>query len=113
MRFHIFSHRVSCCIRRGLCEGRLLALLLHTLLRRHGVRALLGSLLLLQVCLILQSLLLIGSHVLLRVGVAAHGLLDIGWHWRRSVGFLGRVEGGLAVDAIGVCGLWSVEAGLC
>jgi hypothetical protein len=65
-------------------DWQLLALLLHTLLRRHTwVCALLCSLLLLHVSLVLEGLLLVGSHVgLLRV-VARHA-----WcHW---LGHLGR-----------------------
>jgi hypothetical protein len=60
-------------------EGRLLALLLHTLLRRHTrVCALLGSILLMEIGLVLESLLLVGSHVwLLGRLVARHALC----HW--------------------------------
>ena len=68
-------------------EGRLLALLLHTLLRRHtGICALLGGLLLLEVGLVLQSLLLVGSHTvgLLRC-VTRHALCHWLSHLRCSV----------------------------
>jgi hypothetical protein len=59
-------------------EGRLLALLLHTLLRRHTrVCALLGGLLLLEVGLVLESLLLVGSHIGLLRRVTRHALR----HW--------------------------------
>ena len=64
-------------------EGRLLALLLHTLLGWHtGICALLGSLLLLEVGLILEGLLLIGSHVWLLGRVARHALC----HWLSHLG---------------------------
>jgi hypothetical protein len=66
-------------------DWQLLALLLHTLLRRHTwVCALLCSLLLLlHVRLILEGLLLVGSHVRLLRVVARHA-----WcHW---LGHLGR-----------------------
>jgi hypothetical protein len=60
-------------------EGRLLALLLHTLLRRHTrVCALLGGILLMEIGLVLKSLLLVGSHVgLLGRLVTRHALC----HW--------------------------------
>lgn len=60
--------------------------LMHLLLWRHGVRALLCSLLLLEICLILQCLLLVGCHVRLLLGLVAwhalwwHAL----WHGRRG-----------------------------
>ena len=83
-------------------EGRLLALLLHTLLRRHtGICALLGGLLLLEVGLVLKSLLLVGSHVGLLRRVARHALCHWLSHLRRSIVLLfGRVDSGLAVNTI-------------
>ena len=83
-------------------EGRLLALLLHTLLRRHtGICALLGGLLLLEVGLVLQSLLLVGSHVGLLGRITRHALCHWLSHLRRSVVLLfGRVNSGLAVNTI-------------
>ena len=62
---------------------QLLALLLHTLLRRHTrVCALLCSLLLLHVRLVLEGLLLVGSHVRLLRVVARHA-----WcHWLCHLG---------------------------
>ena len=84
-------------------EGRLLALLLHTLLGRHtGVCALLGGLLLLEVGLVLQSLLLVGTHTIsLLRWVARHALCHWLSHLRCSVVLLfGRVNCGLAVDTI-------------
>ena len=61
-------------------KGRLLALLLHTLLRRHtGICALLGGLLLLEIGLVLQGLLLVGSHtVRLLRWVTRHALRHSG-----------------------------------
>ena len=100
--------------RRERISARLLAALMHSLLRRDWVRALLRRLLLLQVSLVLQCVLLVRSHVLL-VGrsLIAHVGRDGLRHLRHgSVLFLGRVHGGFAIDAIGVGGLWSIEAGL-
>lgn len=98
-------------------EGRLLALLLHTLLRRHtGICALLGGLLLLEVGLVLQSLLLVGSHTT-TVGLLRHVTRHALSHWlshlRCSVVLLfGRVDCGLAVDTVGIGGLGRIEASL-
>ena len=96
-------------------KGRLLALLLHTLLRRHtGICALLGGLLLLEIGLVLQGLLLVGSHtVRLLRWVTRHALRHWLSHLRCSVVLLfGRVNGGLAVDTVRVGGLGRIEASL-
>ena len=90
---------------------RLLALLVHALLRRHWVRALL---LLLKIGLVLQRLLMVGGHVGLRAGIALHAGLRYGlWHWRCGVvGLFRRVNGRLAIYAISVCGFGSIQTGL-
>ena len=98
-------------------DWQLLALLLHTLLRRHtGICALLGGLLLLEVGLVLQSLLLVGGHTntigLLRC-VTRHALCHWLSHLRCSVVLLfGRVDCGLAVDTVRVGGLGRIETSL-
>ena len=83
-------------------ERRLLALLLHTLLRRHTrICALLGSILLVKIGLVLQSLLLVGSHVRLLGRVARHALCHWLSHLRCSVMLLfRRVNSGFAVNTI-------------
>ena len=83
-------------------DWQLLALLLHTLLRRHTwVCALLCSLLLLEVRLVLECLLLVGSHVRLLRVVARHAWCHWLSHLRRGIVLLlGRIDSGLAVDAI-------------
>jgi hypothetical protein len=110
-RFHIFSHRVSLCIRKAF-NGPSLALLWHTLLWRHGVCARLGDSLLLQVGLILQGLLLICRHVLLWVGGATHGLLDAGWHGGDRLLLFWGIERRLAIRTVGVGRLWSIQTSL-
>lgn len=83
-------------------EGRLLALLLHTLLGWHArVCALLGGVLLVDVGLVLQSLLLVGSHVGLLGRITRHALCHWLRHLRCSVVLLfRRVDSGLAVNTI-------------
>ena len=86
-------------------EGRLLALLLHTLLGRHArVCALLSGVLLVDIGLVLESLLLVGSHadaIGLLGCVTRHALCHWLSHLRRSVVLLfGRVNSGLAVNTI-------------
>ena len=96
-------------------DWQLLALLLHTLLRRHTrVCALLCSLLLLHVRLVLEGLLLVGSHAvgLLR-WVTRHALRHWLSHLRCSIVLLfGRVNCGFAVNTVRVGGLGRIKAGL-
>ena len=90
--------------------ARLLTLLMHTLLRRDGIRRLLGHLLLLEVGLVLHGLLLVGGrHVRLRGSLGAHVLLGHGGRGG-DVLFFGGVDGGFAVYAVGVCWLGRVQA---
>ena len=89
---------------------RLLTPLMHTLLWRHWVCALL---LLLQISLVLQGLLLVRCHVGLRGCGLAHALLHGLWHgWCGGVLLFGRVDDGFAVGAVSVGGLGRVQAGL-
>jgi len=91
----------------------LLALLRHTLLRRHGICALLCGLLLLEVGLVLERLLLIGGHsvrllLLLLLLLAGHAL----WHGLHGCGvvrLLWRIDCGFAINTIGVGRLWRVK----
>ena len=89
--------------------------LMHALLGRHRVGALLCSLLLLEVGLVLKRLLLVGCHAVgLRRGlVAGHGLGHrLGHSWRCGVLLFRRVNGGFTVNAIAVGRLGCVQAGL-
>lgn len=88
---------------------------MHLLLRRHGVGALLSSLLLLEVGLILEGLLLVGGHVGLLGLVVGHAssLHVVGHGWWGGVLLFGGFDGGaIAVDVVGVGGLGGVQAGL-
>lgn len=91
---------------------RLLALLMHALLRSHWIRAL--RLLLLEVGLVLQGLLLVGGHIRLGGCRVAHTLRRHGLRHGRCGGvlLLGRLDSGLAVGAIRVGGLGRVQARL-
>jgi hypothetical protein len=80
---------------RKACIIRLLTLLMHALLRRHGIRARsLGGLLLLQVGLILQGLLLVGSHPVRLAGCRVAHLLRhrLRHGWSGGMLLLGRVD---------------------
>lgn len=99
-------------LQRGCVQlGALLASLRHTLLRRHGVGALL---LLLHVRLILELLLLLSSHVgCLRDAVALHVILHVGGHgWSSGVRLFWRLDGIFVLDAVAVGRLGGVQAGL-
>lgn len=90
----------------------LLALLMHSLLGRHGVSAL--RLLRLEVSLVLDGLLVVGGHVRPRDRAVGHGCLwhclwDGGWG---GVRVFGRLDVGFSVDAISIGGLGGVKAGL-
>lgn len=87
---------------------------MHLLLRRHGICALLGSLLLLEIRLILERLLLVGGHVGLLGLVARHALLHVVGHggWGSVLLFGGFHSGAIAIDVVGVGGLGGVQAGL-
>ena len=81
------------------------------MLRRHGIRALLCGLLLLEVGLILERLLLVGGHSILRLLLLlARDALRHSLHWCSVVRLLGRINGGLAIDTIRVGRLWRVKA---
>lgn len=74
--------------------------------------ALLSCLLLLQICLVVQCLLLVGSHAIVwRHGCVAR-LHASGWCCDRGVGFFWGLDCGLAVDTIRVGWLGGIEAGL-
>lgn len=93
----------------------LLSSRVHLLLRRHGIRALLGSLLLLEIRLILERLLLVGRHVWLLGLVAGHALwLHVVWHWRwGGVLLLRRLDRrAIAINVVGIGGLGCIQAGL-
>ena len=74
---------------------------------RHGVGT---SLLLLEICLVVQSLLLIGVHCVL-VGRHASGARLHAGSWGRDVGVcvLGRVDSRFTVDTVRVSRFGSVE----
>ena len=76
----------------------------------HGVGA---GLLLLEVCLIVQGLLLVGGHGVLVWGHASSTRLHAGCGgWDVGVCVLGRLDSGFTVDTVRVGGLGGIETGL-
>lgn len=88
---------------------RLLALLMHALLRWHGIPTLL---LCSEILLILQCLLMIGGHVWLWDGVIRHaGLRHCLWNrWSGLVRLFWRLDLGVGIDAVRVGWLGCVQA---
>jgi hypothetical protein len=78
---------------------------------RHGIGA--GLLLLLEICLVLQGLLLVGCHGVLVGGhTGGAGLHAGGWSGDVGVCVLGRLDSGFTVDTVRVSGLGCIEASL-
>ena len=74
---------------------------------RHGIGA---RLLLLEVCLIVQGLLLIGCHGVLVGGHASSTRLHAGCGgWDVGVCVFGRLDGGFTIDAVRVGRLRGIE----
>lgn len=75
------------------------------------ITARLGLLLLLEVCLVLQLLLLLGGHAIGTGHLCVARRHCARW-WRRNgrVGVLGGVNGGFTINPVGICGFRSIEA---